>query len=250
MELKNDISAALELSEELLQSPHLLSSVDLACEVRGRLSQALQRATDFFESNIELLATIASLKREALERRQEQEEEKKKLTGRITCLLDIVREQQESLEKKQQVLSLRGIWANLLRVSPDGVVRHPQVDKRVEEGTSEEEVDEYAANVITWLSLQCAQEARRPDNQHSRRSTTSEDQIGNGLNGINSVGALVQKINSLFRAVDSATQVTEQENKEMRVKLQEMSAICTALRRERDEKSAEVEKFRDALWYK
>jgi hypothetical protein len=138
-ELKNDIFAALELNETCYanlisgkspgcqgdstendqidldsissrNSQHKVSQehVNMVCGIRARLLQALSKATDFFENNIELLATIASLKREGAVYREEQEKTTQVLHGRINCLLEIVREQQENLERKQETLALKG----------------------------------------------------------------------------------------------------------------------------------------------
>ena len=143
-ELKNDICAALELNESCYtnllhgecndqdsvssrgsQQKVSQEHINMVCGIRARLMQALTKATDFFENNIELLATIASLKKEAATFREKQRKSTDVLNGRISCLLEIVREQQESLDRKQETLALKGIWANLLHVSPDGNIRHP-----------------------------------------------------------------------------------------------------------------------------
>ena len=314
LELKNDICAALELNEtcyaNLIQGEcnstngndmDSISSrgsqqkcpqehVDMVCGIRARLMEALMKANTFFENNIELLATIASLKREKISFRDEQRQSTEILNGRISCLLEIVREQQENLDRKQETLALKGVWSNLLKVSPDGKVRHPTpsqrlIQKEPQERTREgeetvtggggdrvggQELDDYAANVLTWLSLQCAQEAARepltssgqpqpPSQQfqpHHHRKGEQPHQVSfsslgthidNTLVGISSVSELVEKVGSLFHALDSVTQTTEKENSTMRVKLQEMSAICNALRRERDEKEGEIERWKDAI---
>jgi hypothetical protein len=301
LELKNDICAALELNESCYinltqgdnssgaysngndmdsvssrasQEKYLSQEhISMVCGIRARLMQALEKATDFFENNIELLATIASLKRETAMFRDEQRQTTQVLNGRISSLLEIVREQQESLDRKQETLALKGIWANLLHVSPDGNVRHPtplhrltqkEKEHNKREGREEEELDDYAANVITWLSLQCAQEAearphtsQRPPQRHTRHNKENKSSPGTGsplshriedkLGGVNSVSDLVQKVGSLFHTLDSVTQTTEQENSTMRVKLQEMSAICSALRREREQQESEIERWKDAI---
>lgn len=299
LELKHDICGALELNESCYttltqassdknnipsrdsQQKCLEEHINMVCGIRARLMQALQKSTNFLESNIELLATIASLKREASTFREEQHQSTQVLNGRISCLLEIVREQQESLDRKQETLALKGVWSNLLNVSPDGNVRHPSQKKDNKRGGGEEketgkgggdegELDEYAANVLTWLSLQCAQEASRwshttaghrqqmqqdiyphihergKPSSTSSSSSLSKD-IDDQLGSISSVTELVQKVRGLFHSLDAMTQSTEKENSTMRVKLQEMSAICTALRRERDEKEGEIERWKDAI---
>jgi hypothetical protein len=301
-DIKNDLYAALELNESAYaklnssSDPNEASAsactvtrdqVNIVCEIRARLMQALTKATAFFETNIELLATIATLKKESAIYREKQQCTNDVLNGRISTLMEIVREQQESLERKQETLALKGVWANLLQVSPDGNVRRPvpierheqqeQQRRREREGIlvtagskGDGDMDEYAANVLTWLSLQCAQEAqsRFPQshqhhdpqqrqnivklaNQSSSSSTgsLSNSYIDQELHGIDSVSELVQKVGGLFRALDAKSQARETENSTMRVRLQELSAICTALRRERDEKDGEIERWKDAIRY-
>lgn len=67
----SDILAVLELNEAsyIAGDEENAGSKEgyftIACEIRARLLQALNKATHFFENNLELLATIAQLKREA-----------------------------------------------------------------------------------------------------------------------------------------------------------------------------------------
>jgi hypothetical protein len=67
LDFQQDIMAALNINEALFGDETKRNdsdSISMACEVRGRLRQALEKAGDMFKYNLELLATISSLKKD------------------------------------------------------------------------------------------------------------------------------------------------------------------------------------------
>lgn len=66
LDIQNDIKAALDINEVLYGDTKEFDSQSLAmvCEIRARLKQALEKTTQMFECNLELLATITQLRKD------------------------------------------------------------------------------------------------------------------------------------------------------------------------------------------
>lgn len=176
--------------------------------------QALNKATHFFENNLELLATIAQLKRESASHIQNSRRHEEKLNGRIECLMQVVQQQQAKLDAQERLIALKGIWANLIQTRATG--------------KDQKKLEDDCSAVITWLSLQCAQDASRSGNE------LLEEDKGVGRGGKASITMLLDRIHEMHYRCDEIYSGLGKENSDLRRVLQ-----GNAARREGDKKQIE-----------
>jgi hypothetical protein len=204
-----------------------------------RLLQALNKATHFFENNLELLATIAQLKRESAAYLQTSRQHEEKLGGRIECLMEVVQQQQAKLDAQERVIALKGIWANLLLTSsPSSVGTGPGAAARLEEDCSA---------VITWLSLQCARDASRSGDDLLGGRGASPVREGSVMGAAISIHTLLDRIHDMTRRFEEVHSDLGKENAELRRVLQSNAARGEGDKRLIEELSSECGRLRVEL---
>ena len=117
-----------------------------------------------FQSNMQSIAYVLALRREILLLQDKHAAEMTTRDTRISCLTDIIQDQQERLEHLKSAVSLKDVWARLLSYQAvDSATLQGWDEIPKEKGLNAEE--SHAAAAMTVLSAAIAREMSRRDDQ-------------------------------------------------------------------------------------
>jgi hypothetical protein len=147
--------------------------------------------------------------------------------------MDIVQHQQEKIEQYEQLMTLKGIWKQLLHITQD----HNFND-----------MEENCSIIMSWLSIKCAEDVTAnassvSSNQASNQKRHRQQDAVSNIHINDFIIRISQYFNEMddkYRQLHSTTNILENNNNHLNKMLSERNDRCNALMTEMETYKSQI----------